>query len=90
MLSSAEVKTRIEDAFSSYRCAVEIEEIQKRQMSRGATTDYKVSFKVYRDDDDQNGTLLSGATLSNLRSGHLDRYIEVWREQIRDQGFAPS
>ncbi len=79
MLSSAEVKTRIEDAFSRHRCAVEIQEIQD-----------KVSFKVYRDDDDQNGTLLSGATLSNLRSGHLDRYIEVWREQIRDQGFAPS
>jgi hypothetical protein len=79
MLSSAEVKTRIEDTFSPYRCAVEIEEIQN-----------KVSFKVYRDEDDDNGTLLSGATLSDLRSGHLDRYIEVWREQIRDQGFAPS
>jgi len=79
MLSSAEVKTRIEDAFSAYRCAVEIEEIQN-----------KVSFKVYRDEDDDIGTMLSGATFSNLRSGHLDRYIEIWREQLRDQGFTPS
>jgi hypothetical protein len=79
MLSSAEVKSRIEDAFAPYRCGVEIEEVRD-----------KVSFKVYRDEDDDNGTLLSGATLSRLRSGHLDRYIEVWREQIRDQGFAPS
>ena len=79
MLSSAEVKTRIEDAFSAYRCAVEIEEIQN-----------KVSFKVYRDEDDDIGTMLSGATFSNLRSGHLDRYIEVWREQIRGPGFTPA
>ena len=79
MLSSEDVKTKIQDAFSSYRCAVQIEEIRN-----------KVSFKVYRNEDDDNGTLLSGATLSDLRSGHLDRYIEVWREQIRDQGFAPS
>jgi hypothetical protein len=79
MLSSEEVRAKIEDAFSPYRCGVEIEEVRD-----------KVSFKVYRDEDDDNGTLLSGATLSRLRSGHLDRYIEIWREQIRDQGFAPS
>ena len=52
MLSSEDVKTRIEDAFSAYRCAVEIEEIRN-----------KVSFKVYRDEDDDIGTMLSGATL---------------------------
>ncbi len=79
MLSSEDVKSRIEDAFSLYRCGVEIEEIRD-----------KVSFKVYRDKDDDNGTLLSGATLTRLRSGHLDRYIEIWREQLRDQGFTPS
>ncbi len=79
MLSTDEVRTAIETAFPRYRCAVRIEEVQNR-----------VSFKVYRDEDDDNGTLLSGATLSRLRSGHLDRYIEIWREQLRDQGFAPS
>ena len=79
MLSPEDVRTKIEDAFAPYRCWVEIEEVRD-----------KVSFKVYRDEDDDNGTLLSGATLSRLRSGHLDRYIEIWREQLRDQGFTPT
>ena len=79
LLSPEDVKTKIQDAFSPYRCAVQIEEIKN-----------KVSFKVYRNEDDDLGTMLSGATFSHLRSGHLDRYIEIWREQLRDQGFTPS
>ena len=90
MLSSAEVKTRIEDAFSPYRCAVEIQEIIVLRARGAKRIQNKVSFKVYRDEDDDIGTMLSGATFSDLRSGHLDRYIEIWREQLRDQGFTPS
>ena len=89
MLSIDEVRTAIETAFTRYRCAVRIEEVEKR-VSLKVYREKRVSFKIYRDEDDDNGTLLSGATLSDLRSGHLDRYIEVWREQIRDQGFTPS
>ena len=90
MLSIDEVRTAIETAFPRYRCAVRIEEVQNRVSFNKVNRENRVSFKIYRDEDDDNGTLLSGATLSDLRSGHLDRYIEIWREQLRDQGFTPS
>ena len=44
-LSAAEVKATIESAFAPYRCGVGIEEIND-----------KVSSKVYRDRDDNDGT----------------------------------
>ena len=76
MLSAEDVKTEIELAFPPYRCVAKFEDIG-----------HKISFKVYRDEDDNEGIKIGPQVVSPLLSGQLDNYIKDWRDQLRQRGY---
>ncbi len=76
MLSADEVKTKLESAFSPYRCAVQIAEILN-----------EVSLKVFKDEHDNVGFMPQSAALTHLRFGDLGEYIEICRKQVRAAGY---
>ncbi len=77
MLSAEDVKTEIELAFPPYRCVAKFEDFG-----------HKISFKVYRDSDDNEGIKFGPQVMSPLIAGQLDDYIEDWEENLRVRGMA--